>query len=560
MNRQTTIFNILAMLIINLAITCVATAGLQKADANTFPSGVSMSITINDWAEPSVFAQTDPISVAVNFNPGEYAGTPADWWMLAGTQSGQYYYLAESGMWVGPVPPSQVRPVLQSGLFPLTGQSVLKVPGLPPGIYQFYFGVDEMDGVINPDVVYTTTPLTIVATPNSFVTDTGTGTIRKEGALWIMNLKGNYYDMGRQYGYLAKDHLHAMFKILDNDIDFNKVQGILAQNEPTMDDRERLLLYGMSLESGLTFQQLRFMGLALLFSYSPPSQGIGCSVFGATRTQTTTGSTLIGRDFDNPSLTMDQLSGRSAVIVYNPVDEVHGNNHVDNQVSVVTTLGWVFGASTFNSRGLNFEYLNGMISIPSTDLTISDGLHQNLFAAFDCDTEDHVDARYLNAKVAVATLTQVSDAANIWHYERSPLENSMKLQAGQANGGNYYYANPTDMDIFTNHFFLVNHINQSFKYTSPTNDSESRSFQRLVNVQNLAQQVIGRVSVAALQQIMTTDFTNGGSYWDPFITGTADQNVYTCITDVKNKTLKIYPSCERERASWVELDLNKEFR
>jgi len=171
-----------------------------------------------------------------------------------------------------------------------------------------------------------------------------------------------------------------------------------------------------------------------------------------------------------------------------------------------------------------------------------------------------VDARYLNAKAAVGTLTQVSDATNIWHYERSPLENSMKLLAGQANGGDYYYANPTDMDIFTNHFFLTNHIQQSFKYTSPANDSASRSFQRLVNVQTLAQQYIGRVNTAALQQIMTTNFTDGGTFWNPFITGTADQNVYACVTDVKNMVLNIFPSCERERASWVELNLKQEFR
>jgi len=562
MNLKTAIFNILATLIINLAITCVALVGVQKANAESYPDGVSMSITINDWAQPSVFAQTDPISVAVNFDPAGRAGNPADWWMLTKIQSGEYFYLAGSGMWTGPVPISQAHPVLQTGLFPLSGQSVLQVPGLPPGNYQFYFGVDKMNGIIDPDIESTRTPLTIVAAPNSFVTSTGTGTLRKVGALWVLNLKGNYYDMGRQYGYLAKDHLLAMFTILDTDIGFDglSVQTALAQMEPTMDDRERLMLYGMSLESGLTFQQLRFMGSAIMFSYFPAPPRFGCSVLGATRTQTTTGSTLIGRNFDNPSPTMDQLSGRSAVIIYNPVGEVHGNNHVDNQVSVVTTLGWVYGASTLNARGLNFEYLNGMLSIPNLDLTIADGLHQNLFAAFDCDTEAQVDARYLNAKAAVGTLTQVSDATNIWHYERSPLENSMKLLAGQANGGDYYYANPTDMDIFTNHFFLTNHIQQSFKYTSPANDSASRSFQRLVNVQTLAQQYIGRVNTAALQQIMTTNFTDGGTFWNPFITGTADQNVYACVTDVKNMVLNIFPSCERERASWVELNLKQEFR
>ena len=548
-------FNILAAIVISLSVTCVAAAGSYPEAA---ASGVSMAIAINDWDEPSVFAQTDPVSVSVSFNPAGYEGVAADVWMYVATESGDYYYFGPNLTWVGPVAFSQIHPVFQGGLFPFSEVQVLQIQGLAPGAYQFYFGVDQMNGVIDPDIVYTTTDLVIVPPTASYETDSGTGTLRKEGALWILNLQGDFYEMGQQYGYLAKDQILAMYSILNKDIGFNTtpVQTALSQMTAVMDDRERLLLHGMSLETGLTFQQLHFIGMCIMFSYFPtPPQ---CSVFGATRTQTTTGNTLIGRDFDNPTSTMNQLAGRSAVIIYNPINETH-NNHADNQVSVVTTLGWFFGATVMNAQGLNFEYLNGMISVTNLDLTIADGLHQNLYAALDCDTGAQVDARFLNAKSAVATLTQVSDETNVWHYERSPLENSMKLLAGQANGGNYYYANPTNMDIFSNHFFLTNHVNQSFLYTSPANDSGSRSFQRLVNLQTLAQQHIGSVSVAVLQQVMTTKFADGGSYWDPFTSGTADQNVYTCITDVKNKIINVFPSCERERASWVELNLNREF-
>jgi len=327
--------------------------------------------------------------------------------------------------------------VAQCALFPLSGQTVLNVPGLPAGAYHFYFGIDVWNGVIDPFIIYTGTSLTIVETPKSFVTDTGVGTLRKDGPLWILNLQGNYYDMGRQYGNLAKDHLLAFYRILDRDIAFNsqQVQAVLALLEPTLEDRERKLLNGMALESGLTFQQLRFVGASIYFSYATSSLSIGCTVLGATRTQTTTGHSIVGRNFDNPTPMMNQLAGRNAVIIYNPVSEVHGNNHVDNQISVVTTLGWFFGASIFNARGLNFEYLNGMLSIPAMNMSVSDGLHQNLYAAFDCDIEEQVDALYLSAKTAAATLTQVSSSTNIWHYERSPFENSMKLKAGQAMDG-----------------------------------------------------------------------------------------------------------------------------
>jgi|GEM_PF-6709672 len=554
MSRSIACFNVLAIVVINLAITCVAAAGSYP---KMTPSDIAMAITINDWDQPAVFAQTDPITVTVSLNPAEYVGNTADWWVLAETTSGDFFYLADLG-WAGPVPLSQVRPVHQGALFPLSGLPVLQVPGLAAGALRFYFGVDQMNGVIDPDIVYTTTDLVVVPPTNSYEADTGTGTLRKAGALWIMNLQGDYYDMGQQYGYLVKDQLLAKYAILDKDIGFTNqsVQATMAQMEVIMDDRERLLLYGMSQETGLTFQQLHFIGINVLFSYFP-----SCSVFGATRTQTTTGNTIIGRDYDNPTEGMNQFAGASAVIVYNPVGETHGNNHADNQVSVATSLGWFFGATIMNAKGLNFEMLNGMCSVTNLDLTIADALHQNLYAAFDCDTEAQVDARYLNAKVALANLTQVSDATNIWHYERSPLENSMKLLAGQANGGDYYYANLTNEDLFTNYFFLTNHVGQSFRYTSPANDSAARMFQRMVNLQTLAQQHVGSISVAVMKQIMTTSFiNNGGTYLDPLTPGTVDQNVFVCITDVKNRIINIFPACERERASWVELDLNQEFR
>ena len=162
MNRHGVFYSIFATLIINLFFCSPSTAGVQKELANSYSNGISMSIAINDWAEPSVFSQSDPVSVAINFEPGDYAGVPADWWLLAVVPSGECYYPDESGTWIGPVSLSQVQTVAQCALFPLSGQTVLNVPGLPAGAYHFYFGIDVWNGVIDPFIIYTGTSLTIV--------------------------------------------------------------------------------------------------------------------------------------------------------------------------------------------------------------------------------------------------------------------------------------------------------------------------------------------------------------------------------------------------------------
>ena len=66
-------------------------------------------------------------------------------------------------------------------------------------------------------------------TTPSFSTPTGTGHLRKSETLWILNLEGNYADMGRQYGALLKDELRNLFSQMDAAIGFNRpeIQGML---------------------------------------------------------------------------------------------------------------------------------------------------------------------------------------------------------------------------------------------------------------------------------------------------------------------------------------------
>ena len=414
------------------------------------------------------------------------------------------------------------------------------------------------------------------STTRSFTTPTGTGYLRKSNTLWILNLEGNYADMGRQYGALLKSELATLDKELEKILGQNfTVPSVVAAVKNQMEPREDQLLTGMEQESGLSRYQLERLNTSLFFIYDS-----GCSAFAATGPQTESGFTVAGRNFDNPRGEFSRiLRGNSILVIFNPKEQFTGNGaHRDNSVAIMTQIGWLYGLTTLNSKGIYLEYNNGMNSIrlPTNSAALltqlstkRDGLHQNLYAAFDADTLEEVDARF-SAPVAVATITQVADKSRIWHYERSPdfytpepTVYAKKINAGEARG-DQGYDNPPNMDIFTNHFFLTNWSNQRFDYTSADNDSGSRTFARLRNLQNLATQPGTTINPTTMKEIMTTPLRADGT-GGPFIPTeltSPDVTHFTSVTDIANKIMHIYPYVDTlpDAPHWSVVDLTREFR
>jgi spore coat protein U-like protein len=86
---------------------------------------------------------SDTLSVTIELDPGDYPGVQADWWCVADTPLGWYYY-DDTGTWL---PGFYVS--YQGPLFTLTPPlEVLSMSGLPIGGYTFYFGVDGNRNVL----------------------------------------------------------------------------------------------------------------------------------------------------------------------------------------------------------------------------------------------------------------------------------------------------------------------------------------------------------------------------------------------------------------------------
>ncbi|MEJ2684335.1 MAG: hypothetical protein P8Z71_08065 [Candidatus Sulfobium sp.] len=113
---------------------------------------ISPDIKANSSEGPITLREGETLSVTLSLDAGDGAGTYADWWVIADTPVGLYYF-APPGLWYSAS--AGFRPAFQGPLFNLAPVEVLNLAGLPAGPYLFYFGVDtNVNGYIDYGHLY----------------------------------------------------------------------------------------------------------------------------------------------------------------------------------------------------------------------------------------------------------------------------------------------------------------------------------------------------------------------------------------------------------------------
>ncbi len=88
--------------------------------------------------------------VTIDLDPGSHAGENADMWVAVHTSAGWFHFDLDANSW------SANQPLVhQAALSTFTSKTILKVAGLPPGVYTFYFVLDmAMDGQFTMDSLH----------------------------------------------------------------------------------------------------------------------------------------------------------------------------------------------------------------------------------------------------------------------------------------------------------------------------------------------------------------------------------------------------------------------
>ncbi len=131
------------------AIFSLLLFGLFYSDAKAVSA--TPNIKLNGVDNLTTLSTAGTLTATVELNAGEQTGEEADWWILADTPMGWYYY-EYPGMWhfCGDGM-EDLAPAYQGPLLNLTEPlEVLRVSGLPVGNYVFYFGIDTtVNGVVD---------------------------------------------------------------------------------------------------------------------------------------------------------------------------------------------------------------------------------------------------------------------------------------------------------------------------------------------------------------------------------------------------------------------------
>ena len=107
-------------------------------------------IKANGSDTPIAITTHDTLVLDVSLDAGAYAGLPVDWWLLADTPMGWYYYNTSNGQWI---PGWSVSAGAALSDLPVT--RVYNDLLTTPGLYRVYFGVDyPMDGVLETDLLF----------------------------------------------------------------------------------------------------------------------------------------------------------------------------------------------------------------------------------------------------------------------------------------------------------------------------------------------------------------------------------------------------------------------
>ena len=100
-------------------------------------------IKLNGMDGKLTLASNSTLSATIQLDSGNQTGENADWWIIAETPMGWYYYEYPDMWYPGVSGMESLMPAYQGALFNMTEPlEVLRMTGLPTGPYVFYFGVD----------------------------------------------------------------------------------------------------------------------------------------------------------------------------------------------------------------------------------------------------------------------------------------------------------------------------------------------------------------------------------------------------------------------------------
>ncbi|MCX5748687.1 MAG: C45 family autoproteolytic acyltransferase/hydrolase [Candidatus Saganbacteria bacterium] len=237
-----------------------------------------------------------------------------------------------------------------------------------------------------------------------YVTNTAPGV----NQLYVVQLKGTFYEMGMQYGFLTRTMLAEIYQ---NGMDYFTAHGasyeaVAAMGQVEYDvqyDYMKDLINGMAETSGLGLEKQKIVSglMGMLF---------GCSGIAAWGDYTTDGALVFGRNWDTAKGPFSNLSKYVTVVVYNPTGYSHS-------VVDINYLGSIAPQTLLNDAGLFIDLQNGQVSDPHTDPSMIPTSMKLFSVMLEQSTLDGINAAFDATQTNMGLIINAAGTNDAFSYE-----------------------------------------------------------------------------------------------------------------------------------------------
>ncbi len=350
----------------------------------------------------------------------------------------------------------------------------------------------------------------------------------------VLYLRGNYRQMGQQYGKLLGNDIKLFY---DEITDYMKVnyniqrktlQKIAKSLFESYPERFKQLFYGIRDSSGLPLDNLLIVNAFEHYIFDPSltkESRQGCSAIAAWGQYSKNNEVIFGRNYDFGQ-NIKRFNKFLTITIFNPVGS-------GNQVALLTYLGTLNATTAFNNKKLFLELNNGGPSIPGLFLVNRISSPIELFSMMiDSSTLKQLDKELHTIKSNYSFLINIANSKIAYSYEWAPF--GVKKRSGASDG----------LLAATNHFVLA--------WGLKLKGDPFSTIKRRKNLLKMGNEYKGKFNIGIMEKILKTPINKGGatsySVKNGFFTG------YQVITKPGSQELWLrIPDYQ----NWVKINLQR---
>lgn len=377
----------------------------------------------------------------------------------------------------------------------------------------------------------------------------------EEGAKYVFDyvptvtLKGNWKEMGRQYGFLLSDNIREVYNLVAPYKDkYNLACGkmnteIIEDFYQSYPDKIKLFFQGMAETSGLTMEQLKTANsLEIVLMFGSRVYNTRCSGLGVGEGYSKSGKIVYGRNYDYNQEFL-ALNDDIVVAVFHPDDG-------SVPAAICTWTGCIYASSGINRWGIFIE---------ENDCSGHDKQSAGMYK-----TEDHYNVKnwVKDDALLLSLLTSARNMGEVdaWMKKNLPIY-PHNIGIADKNDARCYQWNVPDMVPHspfvqqakglmaqTNHYFTIPDGWALPPYTEGDSSGSTvpgGSIPRLTNLLRLAEKNKGKIDVSGMCDIMDISFDNGGA--------TVAGSLYQIVCEPGSFTFKLKTLGKRDR--WVDIPI-----